>query len=252
MGREIKRVALDFEWPLSKIWKGYVNPHYKRCAAEDCRGGETAASAWVSAVASLIAMLGEQAASAPRAEALRGRGQIYPHPYLKEWAFAPHQNSRNRRDVPPIMPLTEELLDFVAGLAGKRLNPGPFNGNPELEIYNKLLEAAGIEGKNRSWGVCKVCDGTGYDSSVRDAYESWKPEEPPAGEGWQLWETVSEGSPISPVFVHREMFVEWLVKQGYSLKAAEAFTKQGWAPSGIIANGVMYENIESCGLEDKE
>lgn len=28
MGREIKRVALDFEWPIDKVWKGYINPHY--------------------------------------------------------------------------------------------------------------------------------------------------------------------------------------------------------------------------------
>jgi hypothetical protein len=28
MGREIKRVALDFDWPLDEIWHGYLNPHY--------------------------------------------------------------------------------------------------------------------------------------------------------------------------------------------------------------------------------
>ena len=31
MGREVKRVALDFDWPLDKRWKGYLNPHYKEC-----------------------------------------------------------------------------------------------------------------------------------------------------------------------------------------------------------------------------
>jgi hypothetical protein len=249
MGREIKRVALDFEWPLEKIWKGYLNPHYKRCSAEDCRGGETAASTWVFAIANLIAMLGEQAASAPHAKALRARGQIYPHPYLTEWAFAPLKD-RSTRGAPDLMPFTEELLDFVAGLAGKRLNPGPFNGNPEIEIYKKLLKAAGIDRKN--WGSCKVCKGTGVHPDARKAYENWKPEEPPAGPGWQLWETVTEGSPISPVFVHRESLVEHLVMNGYSKKAAETFTKQGWAPSGMIVDDVMYENIESCGLGDKE
>ena len=64
---------------------------------------------------------------------------------------------------------------------------------------------------------------------------------------------MSEGSPISPVFVHREMLVEWLVQvKGYSKKAAEAFTKDGWAPSGMMVDGVMYKGIESCGLEEKE
>lgn len=26
MGREIKRVPLDFDWPLNAVWKGYLNP----------------------------------------------------------------------------------------------------------------------------------------------------------------------------------------------------------------------------------
>lgn len=26
MGRELKRVPLDFDWPLGKVWRGYVRP----------------------------------------------------------------------------------------------------------------------------------------------------------------------------------------------------------------------------------
>ena len=29
MGREIKRVALDFDWQLNKTWQGYINPYYQ-------------------------------------------------------------------------------------------------------------------------------------------------------------------------------------------------------------------------------
>lgn len=25
MGRTLKRVALDFDWPLNQVWKGFVN-----------------------------------------------------------------------------------------------------------------------------------------------------------------------------------------------------------------------------------
>lgn len=41
MGRTLKRVALDFNWPLDKIWQGYLNPHsdaMKDCAACDHSG----------------------------------------------------------------------------------------------------------------------------------------------------------------------------------------------------------------------
>ncbi len=41
MGRELKRVRLDFNWPIGKIWHGYINPFYKhskKCVACDGRG----------------------------------------------------------------------------------------------------------------------------------------------------------------------------------------------------------------------
>src|SRR5215510_12966130 len=26
MGREVRRVAIDFEWPVREVWKGYLRP----------------------------------------------------------------------------------------------------------------------------------------------------------------------------------------------------------------------------------
>lgn len=37
MGREIKRVALDFNWPIGFIWKGYQNP-YRPIECKKCLG----------------------------------------------------------------------------------------------------------------------------------------------------------------------------------------------------------------------
>lgn len=36
--------------------------------------------------------------------------------------------------------------------------------------------------------------------------------EPPVGEGYQLWETTSEGSPISPVFTTLEELCDWYME----------------------------------------
>lgn len=62
--------------------------------------------------------------------------------------------------------------------------------------------------------------------------------EPPVGEGWQVWETVSEGSPTTPVFATREELIEHLTLVGaggvcgpVSRQAAEKFVEAGWAPS---------------------
>jgi hypothetical protein len=46
MSRELKRVALDFNWPAKMIWKGYLNPyHSQKCKLCD-GGGYNASSGW--------------------------------------------------------------------------------------------------------------------------------------------------------------------------------------------------------------
>jgi hypothetical protein len=39
MGRTLKRVPIDFNWPLNKIWGGYLNPYYsQRSSCSSCEG----------------------------------------------------------------------------------------------------------------------------------------------------------------------------------------------------------------------
>jgi hypothetical protein len=41
MGRQLRRVPLDFDWPLNEVWSGFLNPHYskrKKCPACDGTG----------------------------------------------------------------------------------------------------------------------------------------------------------------------------------------------------------------------
>jgi hypothetical protein len=50
---------------------------------------------------------------------------------------------------------------------------------------------------------CPRCEGHGTvfrDDAHKAAYDAWEPQEIPTGEGWQIWSTTSEGSPITPVF----------------------------------------------------
>ena len=59
---------------------------------------------------------------------------------------------------------------------------------------------------------------------MHDEWESFAPEE---GEGFQLWETTSEGSPQSPVFASLEELAEWCAENA-SVFADETATKQQW------------------------
>lgn len=85
----------------------------------------------------------------------------------------------------------------------------------------------------------------------------WKPEEMT---WFQVYETVSEGTPVTPPFATREELVDYLVTNGdywdqyrdaevpWSRKQAEAFVFGGGsAPSLIIENGIVKTGVEALG-----
>lgn len=71
---------------------------------------------------------------------------------------------------------------------------------------------------------------------------------------YQIYETVSEGTPTSPVFESLVALQRWLIEQGYTPSAAAAFAAGGWVPSMVMANGRLYSGIEAAdvlGQSDK-
>lgn len=60
----------------------------------------------------------------------------------------------------------------------------------------------------------------------------WTPEEATA---YQMYETVSEGTPVSPVFATLDELREWLIARGHSPTAAAAFIESRWAPSMMMS-----------------
>jgi hypothetical protein len=101
--------------------------------------------------------------------------------------------------------------------------------------------------------TCTNCDGHGtveaYEGQRAEA-EAWEATEPPEGDGWQLWETVSEGSPITPVFATAEELARWMTthswgsqteKMASSYEVAMKFIDAGWAPTliGVPGTGVV-------------
>ena len=92
---------------------------------------------------------------------------------------------------------------------------------------------------------CKHCDDgqIWVSPEVRRLHNEWERVEPPTGEGWQVWETVSEGSPITPVFATAEELAKHLSDDGDcwmrpgdtkpTYEAALKFVKAGWAASPV-------------------
>jgi len=62
---------------------------------------------------------------------------------------------------------------------------------------------------------------------------------------YQIYETVSEGTPVSPIFETLGLMTKWLRSEGYSPEAANQFVKDGHAFSIVISDGVRYKDIES-------
>jgi hypothetical protein len=50
--------------------------------------------------------------------------------------------------------------------------------------------------------------------------------EPPIGEGFQLWETTSEGSPVSPVFETLDQLCEWATENATTFGPYKASEEQ--------------------------
>ncbi len=214
MGREVKRVALDFDWPLKETWEGFLNPHYKKCP--ECENGETAASVRLGDLVRLILISGEDSL----------RGEQYPWSVQTELF---HQGNPGK-----------DMAELTTGLAG-RPPDGPI-GHDCLDGWSakkKIIAAAGLDPE--VWGTCTACKGEAIDQDAKKAYDAWEKTEPPAGDGWQMWETTSDGSPISPVMKTPEELARWLANNGASAFGKDTATYDqwlgmigvGWAPSAV-------------------
>lgn len=66
---------------------------------------------------------------------------------------------------------------------------------------------------------------------------------------YQIYETVSEGTPTSPVFQNTDEMRKWLIGEGHSPETADAFIKRGWVPSAMFIPGRgLVAGIDSAGL----
>lgn len=92
---------------------------------------------------------------------------------------------------------------------------------------------------------CPDCDGDeteacnyGIDFAV--ACKEWKQIEPPSGDGFQMWQTVSEGSPVSPIVDTLDDLIAWMIDNKYSEWAIE-WVREGktYLPSGMALGNTL-------------
>jgi hypothetical protein len=209
MGREVKRVPVDFDHPLSEVWPGYLTPPPRPCpAGSSCVNGYTPDRAWLEHWTHLLLT----AATSPT------------HPWVLEAPLV-------------TQPPTGALVELTTVLAGRAPSDLGHDAIDRWRATEAVLRAAGLDDR---WGICPACDGKAHHPDDTEMLDAWEPTEPPTGEGWQVWETVSEGSPITPVFDSAEGLARHLATEGawghvYDYGVALRFVEAGWAPSGALS-----------------
>lgn len=311
MGRKIKRVAIDFSWPLKTPWKGFINQYHTAKQCEACNGSGYSSDAkrfsdeWYG-----------HADFDPRSTGSEPFG--WSHPLVLRFAtdnITYDFNSRTRREPTPsdkraikreAMRLAEmwdrqwihhlsqadvdalvadgRLSDFTSTFTpGEGWKPKEPPYRPTAKEVNEWSITRGIghdainqwvcvKARCKREGVspyCSCCEGHGElwpSKADKKRYEDWQPQEPPDGDGWQLWETVSEGSPITPVFATPELLAEfcakhqfdegrrqtsgelWNILAGGTEKLSreqwlEFIAGPGWAPSSVYVDGDIMSGV---------
>lgn len=248
MGRTLKRVPLNFNWPLKTIWGGYVNPFSQQSiTCPSCKGRGTSKQAqhlcdlWYGRVPFqpkdrgsipfvethpiIQARAEHNVACSPEyygtgKEAVMREAKRLCKMYNAAWC-----HHLNEDDIAALVK-HGRLMDLThTWTSGDGWQPKQPAYMPSVQEVNEWsLEGLGHDSINEAivvqaecirMGVpdtCDRCKGEGRlwpSQDVKRQSEEWTRLEPPQGDGFQLWETTSEGSPISPVFATLEELCKW-------------------------------------------
>ncbi|MEH0542988.1 hypothetical protein QA802_07865 [Streptomyces sp. B21-105] len=295
MGREIRRVPLDFEWPLNEVWKGFLSPDTldgEKCP--DCKSGyspqaqnlydlwfgkipfdpsSTGSTPWRHDSPPVRAFAERNLSNAPDyygtgeaallreaqrladlfnegwsrhlaqddVDALIAADRLYDftHTWTRENGWQPKE--------PSVTPTAEQVNEWsISGLGHDAINASV--------VVRARCEREGVE------SICQTCDGhatiEAYPGQRADA-EAWEPTDPPEGDGWQLWETVSEGSPVSPVFATADGLAAWMSDpergdRWVPQEVAAKFIADGWAPAFVSSARThgLVSGVEYVGTRD--
>ena len=284
MGREVRRVPLDFDWPLNKIWDGFLMPdRFDEDKCPDCKNGysphaqnlydlwygylpfhpaSTGSTPWRHDSPVVRARTERNVASAPEfygtgEDAIVREGQRLADLFNGSWCYHLTQDDVNAlleagrlKDLthtwtreagwqpiePPVAPTAEQVNEWsLTGLGHDGIN--------SMVVVRARCKREGFD------ATCPTCKGHSslekYEGQRAEA-EAWESTDPPKGDGWQLWETVSEGSPVSPVFATADELAGWMSNpergnRWVPAATAAKFITDGWAPTfvGNAGGGVM-------------
>lgn len=247
MGFSLKRVPLDFSWPLEAVWDGYLNTHLNnRDECPHCGGTGYSIRAlelqmqWYGRATTPF--FPESKGSAPythntpaiiKAARRNCKGRSEEEIQNECLRLARFYNARwyahLSQDEVDALVKENRLREFTHDRhpdEGWKLKQPPYQPTAQ-EVNAWCIEGGGHDSLNESIVIAHVCQKEGVDAccthcvgegytwpstEVKKAAESWVPVDPPEGAGFQMWETFSEGSPVSPVFAEPEQLASYMSK----------------------------------------
>jgi|GEM_PF-1852567 hypothetical protein len=253
MGRTVKRVPLNFGWPLGKIWKGYINPHAGPKKCKNCNGtGYNEKTLILANAHDDFANLGVQwchniTQDEVMALVIKGRLMEFTHfidPTTRRWVQKTWEHGGYLCECNIPVPRLSADHDKTAFCHRCNRNMQFLDGNDirlqapfaeEVNVWSRhdMGHDAMVKARAKRLGVyghCPHCHGTGERKLSRrkkKAYNGWSVYEPPTGIGWQLWETTSKGSPDSPVFETAEELAAWCEQYATTFASYKA-SKAQW------------------------
>lgn len=279
--RTLKRVPLDFAWPANKVWKGYLNPwdeHCKKC--RPCEGtglspdGRFLQNVWYGFDAYQLFgnFFGANILAVPSGAELTRRGfqkeLVDAIERARKFGLKTLARLSDKLEEADILALVkaDRLWDFTSTFSResgwKKKEPpviptpdqvnawsGQFLGHDSINcsvVIRDRCRRAGVP------HVCEICKGNGAlwtSPEMEKKAEEWESEEPPTGEGWQLWETVSEGSPVTPVFPSAKLLADHVAAHdlmGGKLSAEQVLRliRQDKIEEGSMIVAVPGEGVE--------
>lgn len=265
MGREVKRVPLSFDWPMKETWDGYLRPkRLDEKSCEACKSGyspeaerlkdrwygyvpfdpsETGSTPFTVETPEVRAFAERNVSNSPDyygagEAAIVREAQRLINIWNGQWSHHLHQ-----RDVDVL--IAEGRLSGFKGQnpTAEQVNAWSLGGFGHDSINQWIVVRAECERLGVP-EVCASCEGHGSTErwpGQRAEAEAWEHVEPPVGDGWQMWETTSEGSPMSPVFETPEALAEWLADTGASMFGSTAATRDHWLS---IITGADFAHVQ--------
>lgn len=238
MGRTLKRVPLDFNWPLHQTWKGFLNPY----SSQECK------SCYGSGLNTATKQLSDEWYTHLRTDGKEG--WMYHLEQEDVQALIDADRLWDFTRVPRNAEQEEVVKNKIAG-GGNSWLPESNGYIPTADEVNKWAKIGlGHDAVNQwicvkaraqrlgIYGECPFCKGEGViwqTEEIKKLHEEWQLFEPPKGNGFQLWETTSEGSPISPVFSTIESLCDWCAENA-STFAHFKVSAQEWMKMLTIRN----------------